>query len=59
MLHTTTATTETVPARAGSAQRWVECPHMLGTLPCLNHNAHAGDGKGCMHFSRSGFANDE
>ena len=32
---------------------------MLGTLPCLNHQPHVGDGKGCMHFSRSGFANDE
>lgn len=34
--------------------RWVECSHTLSGLPCMNHQPHAGDGCGCVHYSTSG-----
>lgn len=34
--------------------RWVECSHTLSGLPCMNHQPHAGDGRGCVHYSTSG-----
>lgn len=34
--------------------RWVECSHTLSGLPCMNHQPHAGDGRGCIHYSTSG-----
>jgi hypothetical protein len=30
------------------------CGHTLGGLPCVNHAAHAGHGRGCVHHSESG-----
>lgn len=44
--------------RAGLASRpltkWVECSHTLSGLPCMNHQPHAGGGRGCVHYSTSG-----
>ena len=37
-----------------SRTRWVECSHTLSGLPCMNHQPHAGDGRGCVHYSTSG-----
>jgi hypothetical protein len=39
--------------------RWVDCSHKLGSLPCMNHKPHQGNGRGCVHHSTSGFAEDE
>lgn len=39
--------------------RWVDCSHKLGSLPCMNHKPHEGDGRGCVHHCTSGFAEDE
>ena len=33
---------------------WVACPQTLGGLPCMNHQPHPGDGRGCVHHSSSG-----
>jgi len=33
---------------------WVAFPHTLGGLPCMNHGPHAGNGRGCVHYSTSG-----
>lgn len=35
------------------------CPHKLGTLPCVNHRPHDGDGRGCVHHSTSGYPQDD
>lgn len=37
-----------------SRTTWVECSHTLSGLPCMNHQPHAGDGRGCVHYSTSG-----
>ncbi len=54
----TTATRPCLPARLSrsgrSRTRWVECSHTLSGLPCMNHQPHAGDGRGCVHYSTSG-----
>lgn len=57
----TAATRTDLPSRAGRASRasrprtrWVECSHTLSGLPCMNHQPHAGDGRGCVHYSTSG-----
>lgn len=42
-----------------STATWVECSHKLGPLPCLNHQQHPGHGRGCIHYSTSGFQDDE
>jgi hypothetical protein len=42
-----------------STVRWVGCSHRLGSLPCMNHKPHEGDGRGCIHHSSSGFPDDE
>lgn len=43
------------PSRASQSRtRWVECSHTLSGLPCMNHQPHAGDGRGCVHYSTSG-----
>lgn len=43
------------PTRASQSRtRWVECSHTLSGLPCMNHQPHAGDGRGCVHYSTSG-----
>ncbi|MDE0778015.1 MAG: hypothetical protein OSB43_17190 [Nocardioides sp.] len=34
--------------------RWEECSYNLSGLPCMNHQPHAGDGRGCVHYSTSG-----
>ena len=39
--------------------RWVDCSHKLGSLPCMNHKPHEGNGRGCVHHSTSGFEDDE
>lgn len=39
--------------------RWVDCSHKLGSLPCMNHKPHQGNGRGCVHHSTSGFQDDE
>lgn len=39
--------------------RWVDCSHKLGSLPCMNHKPHEGNGRGCVHHSTSGFQDDE
>ncbi|MEV5003871.1 hypothetical protein [Nocardioides sp. LML1-1-1.1] len=39
--------------------RWVDCSHKLGSLPCMNHKPHEGNGRGCVHHSTSGFQEDE
>ena len=39
--------------------RWVGCSHKLGSLPCMNHKPHEGNGRGCVHHSTSGFQDDE
>ena len=41
-------------APSRSRTRWVECSHTLSGLPCMNHQLHAGDGRGCVHYSTSG-----
>ncbi len=54
----TAATRPCLPARPSrssrSRPRWVECSHTLSGLPCMNHQPHAGDGRGCVHYSTSG-----
>lgn len=54
----TTATRPCLPARSSRSSRpgtrWVECSHTLSGLPCVNHQPHAGDGRGCVHYSTSG-----
>lgn len=37
---------------------WTECPHTLSGLPCMNHQPHAGNGRGCVHHS-TGMGDDE
>ena len=39
--------------------RWVDCSHKLGSLPCMNHKPHEGNGRGCVHHSMSCFQEDE
>ncbi|GAA3519360.1 hypothetical protein GCM10022263_03990 [Nocardioides daeguensis] len=39
--------------------RWVDCSHKLGSLPCMNHMPHEGNGRGCVHHSTSGFQEDD
>ena len=46
-------------APSQSTVRWVDCSHKLGSLPCMNHKPHEGDGRGCVHHSTSGFQDDE
>lgn len=45
-----------VPRRR--AATWTECPHTLSGLPCMNHQPHTGDGRGCVHYS-AGIGDDE
>jgi len=45
--------------RSQSTVRSVDCPHMLGSLPCMNQKPHEGNGRGCVHHSTSGFRDDE
>ncbi|MGE9809535.1 MULTISPECIES: hypothetical protein [Actinomycetes] len=52
------ATVSTSPADTPTV-RWVDCSHKLGTLPCMNHKPHKGDGRGCIHHSTSGFRDEE
>ena len=47
------------PTSCISTVRWVECCHTLGSLPCMNHQPHEGDGRGCVHLSTSGFRDEE
>lgn len=47
----------TVPSQ--STVRLVDCSHKLGSRPCINHEPHQGDGRGCVHHSTSGFEEDE
>lgn len=47
------------PTSCHSTVHWVECCHTLGSLPCMNHQPHEGDGRGCVHHSTSGFRDDE
>lgn len=45
------------PQRPRSERRpttWTECSHTLSGLPCMNHQPHAGEGRGCVHYSTSG-----
>ena len=53
-----TATRSCRPVRPSQASRprtrWMECSHILSGLPCMNHQPHAGDGRGCIHYSTSG-----
>ncbi len=56
----------TAPASADASRitgratvRWVDCSHKLGSLPCMNHKPHEGNGRGCVHHSTSGFQDDE
>ncbi|GAB2863827.1 hypothetical protein [Nocardioides pacificus] len=42
-----------------SSSHRMGCSHRLGALPCLNHEPHEGDGRGCVHHSGSGFPDDE
>ena len=44
---------------AHTTVRWVDCPHKLGSMPCMNHKPHEGNGRGCVHHSTSGFQDDE
>ena len=46
-------------AASPSTVPWVDCSHRLGSLPCMNHKPHEGNGRGCVHHSTSGFADDE
>jgi len=46
-------------APSQSTLRWVDCSHKLGSLPCMSHKPHEGDGRGCVHHSTSGFQDDE
>lgn len=41
------------------APAWFVCLHKLGSLPCVNRQPHAGNGRGCVHYSTSGFDSDE
>lgn len=54
----TAATRTRLPSRPGRPSqpraRWTECSHTLSGLPCMNHQPHAGDGRGCVHYSTSG-----
>lgn len=51
----TAPTRTSSPGRLGRPlTRWVECSHTLSGLPCMNHHPHAGDGRGCVHYSTSG-----
>lgn len=54
----TTAARACLPPRSSRSSRprtrWVECSHTLSGLPCMNHQPHAGDGRGCVHYSTSG-----
>jgi hypothetical protein len=47
------------PTTGSSTVGWVDCSHKLGSLPCTNHEPHEGDGRGCVHYSTSGFQDDE
>ncbi|CAI9418312.1 hypothetical protein [Nocardioides sp. T2.26MG-1] len=51
--------TALAPTTGPSTVRWVDCSHKLGSLPCMNHKPHEGDGRGCVHHSTSGFVDDE
>jgi hypothetical protein len=51
--------TALAPTTGSSTVRWVDCAHKLGSLPCMNHKPHEGDGRGCVHHSTSGFQDDE
>lgn len=46
-----------VPGR--TTVRWVDCSHTLGSLPCMDDKPHESNGRGCVHHSTSGFAEDE
>lgn len=48
------ATTHVDHDQATPRSRWVDCSHTLGGLPCMNHQPHTGNGRGCVHYSRSG-----
>jgi hypothetical protein len=39
-------------ALAVLGQRVVDCDHHLGSLPCINHKPHPGNGRGCIHEGR-------
>ncbi len=47
------------PDAGRTTVRWVDCSHKLGSLPCMNHKPHEGNGRGCVHHSTSGFQDDE
>lgn len=53
------ATVFAPPVPGQSTVRWVECSHKLGSYPCVNHEPHQGNGRGCVHYSTSGFDEDE
>lgn len=52
-------TTSAAAPQIRSTVRWIDCSHKLGSLPCLNHEPHDGDGRGCVHHSTSGFEDNE
>lgn len=56
---TALASADTSHSLGPTAVRWVDCPHKLGSLPCMNHKPHQGNGRGCVHHSTSGFQADE
>ncbi|UUW88603.1 hypothetical protein [Pimelobacter simplex] len=56
---TALASADTSRSPGRTTVRWVDCSHKLGSLPCMNHKPHQGNGRGCVHHSTSGFQDDE
>ena len=45
--------TALAPTTGSSTVRWVDCSHKLGSLPCMNHKPHEGDGRGIPAYGVS------